>query len=85
MFSLTWPHEGVGTKLVAGDSEPSSTKATTATAVGDAALGVMLHRRLHLVPDTRRVDNVVVCYHPRLSQGFQLGVNTTEVPRTSYS
>lgn len=47
-FSLTWPREAVGTKLVVGESEPSSTKTTTAAAAGDAdaAYGVMLHRRL---------------------------------------
>lgn len=45
MFSLTWPREAAGTKLVVGESEPSSTKATTAA--GDAAFGVMLHRRLN--------------------------------------
>lgn len=43
---LTWPREAAGTKLVVGESEPSSAKATTAAAAGDAPFGVMLHRRL---------------------------------------
>lgn len=42
ILPLTCPREAAGTKLVVGESEPSSAKATTAAAAGDAAFEAML-------------------------------------------